>query len=383
MKAKFNLFSSLGVIGGMLVVLVAFLCAIPMDVKSAEKQPLGIGFLYPLTGGASEYGKRFIQSAVMAAEDINAKGGINGIPIEWVIEDTAGDKAQAVTMYKKMAANPRIMAINGPQRTDTSLVVDPLTATYGLASLCLAVTEFPKPLSPFMFHPLSPATWGFKYALAELKKKKGAQTVVIVNSYDSDYPVAMAKGIKAMIPELGLKLVGEATWRTGDVDFSAQLTKIKVLSPDIICSFGHEGELAPFMKQARERGISSQFVMTGITVKLVELSKGAAKGAIEPMMWDPNSARPEVQDFIKRFQNKLGRFPDNYEAAAYDNTLLIANAAQRAGTPWNRVAIRDALEKTTKFTGMCGNYTFNERRYNAEPTFYLYQAVEGKLIPWP
>jgi branched-chain amino acid transport system substrate-binding protein len=352
------------------------------EAKTPKKEPLVMGLLYPLTGGASEYGKRFIQAGIMAAEDINADGGVNGVPMQWIREDTAGDKAQVVAMYKKMAGNPAVGAISGPQRTDTSIVINGLASKYKLPFLSGSVTEWPTEPGPYSFHPLSPANWGFRHALQQLKNKKGCKTVALGYSYDSDYPVFLAKSLKPIIPEVGMELVAEEMWRTGDVDFSAQLTKIRVVEPDIMCLFGHEAEMAYLMRQARDRGINSQFVLTGLTVRMIELSKGAAKGAIEPMPWNPYSERLEVQAFVKRFEEKLGRFPDLYEAATYDVTFLIADAADRAGTNTDRKAIRDALEKTDGFMGMCGTYTFNKRHYNANPTFYLLMAEEKKLVLW-
>jgi branched-chain amino acid transport system substrate-binding protein len=101
------------------------MCAAGAATSSAQVKSYKIGAIFSITGPASWLGEPERNTAVMLTETINQKGGINGVPIELVVEDTVGDETKAVNAVKKLINSDKVIAIIGPSRSGTSMAVIP------------------------------------------------------------------------------------------------------------------------------------------------------------------------------------------------------------------------------------------------------------------
>jgi branched-chain amino acid transport system substrate-binding protein len=130
--------------GKFLVVLVAALSVCLMLVNAYAKEPYKIGALFAVTGAASFLGEPEKNTALMLQEQINKTGGINGHPLEIIIEDTKSDETQAVLSAKKLLENDKVLAIVGPSTTGESMALVPILNTANTPLLsCAAGAPIP------------------------------------------------------------------------------------------------------------------------------------------------------------------------------------------------------------------------------------------------
>jgi branched-chain amino acid transport system substrate-binding protein len=167
-----------------------------------------------------------------------------------------------------------------------------------------------------------------------------------------------------------LEVVATETFAKGDLDFSAQLTKIKSLNPDaVICSALVE-EAANIILQARKLGIPENVHFIGgngfNSQKLADIAGKAADGAISGSPWFLDDPNPRNRKFVAAFKKKYGQDPDQFAAQAYDALNILASALAKVTLTGDlgkdRVALRDALAKVKNFEGVGGRFSFDENR---------------------
>ena len=154
------------------------------------------------------------------------------------------------------------------------------------------------------------------------------------------------------------------TFAKGDVDFKAQLTKIKATHPDAIVLSALLAEGAPIMVQARQLGITVPFIGgNGMnSVKIFSLAQGASNDLYVGSPWSASNDSPENVAFIKAFEAKFKTQPDQFAAQAYDGMHILVQALKTLKLNGNlaaeRAALRDALP-SVKWTGATGAFQFH------------------------
>jgi branched-chain amino acid transport system substrate-binding protein len=183
--------------------------------------------------------------------------------------------------------------------------------------------------------------------------------------------------------ELGGQITAQEMYNSGDVDFSAQLTRVKGLDPqpDVLMILSNPVEAPLIAKQARELGIESQFVGgDGVdSLDLINLGGSAVEGMIySSHFFSSHITNPVAEDFVKRWQEKYGTMPSGWEALGYDTGLLVAEAIKRAGKA-EPDAIRDALLSIDGFQGVTGTYTYVTSRIPSKPVVFV-EVKDGERV---
>jgi branched-chain amino acid transport system substrate-binding protein len=164
----------------------------------------------------------------------------------------------------------------------------------------------------------------------------------------------------------GIKVTDVETFQKGDVDFSAQLTKIKGSKPDAIVACALAQEAANIMIAARRLGIPSSVHFIGgngfNSPQLAKIAGSAAEGAISGAAWFIGSTRPRNVAFVKAFTTHYGHAPDQFAAQAYDGLYILAEAIKNAHTTSDRKAVRDALARIKHYQGATGDFSFTPGR---------------------
>jgi branched-chain amino acid transport system substrate-binding protein len=175
----------------------------------------------------------------------------------------------------------------------------------------------------------------------------------------SDYNKGIAEVFRDEFAKMGGKIVGFETYNTKDTDFSAQLTKIKGASPDVIFLPNYFNEVPLQIQQARKLGIKA--TMLGAdgwdNPELVKLGGAVMDGAYFSNHYSPDIKEASAQAFIAKYKARFGIVPDAAAALTYDSAQLIARAAITAGKA-DPKAIRDALVAITGHAGVTGTLTY-------------------------
>jgi branched-chain amino acid transport system substrate-binding protein len=198
-------------------------------------------------------------------------------------------------------------------------------------------------------------------------KNLNARRAAIIKEVSNDYSVGLAKYFVDAFTQLtgdAKAIVGEANYNTGDQDFTALLTNLKSLYPDVIFAPGNYTESALIIKQARQLGIATPFLGgdTWDVRAFLEVGGDAVEGTVLSTFFAndfPINKTSEV--FLKEFRAKYGKEPAAVSALGFDAYLIILDAIKRVGSA-DPVKIRDAIAQTKDFEGAAGSITINEER---------------------
>jgi branched-chain amino acid transport system substrate-binding protein len=316
----------------------------------------------------------------LAIEELNARGGVLGRPIELITEDDRSVTEEARSAAQKLLQRDRVVALLGEVASSRSLAAAPEAQRAKVPMISPASTN-PKvtEVGDYVFRtcfidPFQGAVMA-RFAVEEL----GARRVAILFDFKQDYSVGLADFFRTTFAELGGEIVADERYTSGDIEFRAQLTTIRAASPDAIFVPGYYTELGLIAKQARELGIGVPLLGGDgwDSEKTLEIGGDAVEGYYFSTHYSADSDRPEVQDFVKRYQAAHGELPDAMGALGYDTARLLADALARAGSTDGQ-KLRDAIAATRDFEGVTGRISLDERR-NARKDAVVLKIEDGRF----
>ena len=343
-------------------------------------EPIYIGLSLPLTGANEGYGQAMKHGVELAAQEINAAGGINGRQLAFVVEDSQSDSMFAQKIALKLTKNEKVVAEIGDFTSSCCLSAQPV---YRKAKMVQ--------LSPSSSHPAfppgSPYSFGIHGTQAEqgpvmahlavttLKKKRLA-----ILSLNTDWGVVAKKYFADAAVQLGAEIVAEATCLQGATDFAATLQTLRAAQPDLLYLGLLYQEAALVLQQIQASGWRYVVVMGSralTTPELLELAGSAAEGLYLSATFLPANPAPEVQEFVRRYQAQFNTLPSQYAALGYDALNMLAVAIRTAGP--ERQAIRDALAAIRDFHGVTGTISFTETGGVTKKHLFV-QVRQGKFV---
>jgi branched-chain amino acid transport system substrate-binding protein len=175
----------------------------------------------------------------------------------------------------------------------------------------------------------------------------------------SEYNKGIAEFFQKFFEQAGGQVVAFESYTKGDVDFSAQLTKIKGANPQVLFLPNYYNEVPLQVQQARRLGLACPIIGSDSwgSEELLKLGGADLNGAFFSTHYAPDIATEKARKFIKDYQEKYGKTPDDVAALTYDAGSLILAALARAGAP-DRQKLRDALATITEFEGVTGKMAF-------------------------
>ena len=220
-------------------------------------------------------------------------------------------------------------------------------------------------IGDFIFRDSRPEAAVIPNTIKVTKAGLGYKKVAVLYGDDDAFTKSGYDVFKAALDAEGIEILTTETFKKGDTDFSAQLTKIKALNPEAIVVSALAEEAAGIMSQGRQLGIPDSVHFIGgngfNSPKLAQLAGAAAEGAISGAAWFINSNAPGNQDFVKAYNAKYGANPDQFAAQAYAAVYIMAGAIQRAGKAEGQ-AIRDALAQVKDADTVLGKFSFAASR---------------------
>lgn len=319
-----------------------------------------IGVISYLSGAGAAYGEAITQGLKLAQKEINEKGEVY---IDLVIEDSAGEAEQAVSVGQKLMADDSILAIIGPTLSTEFFAVAPEADLNGITIMGTSTTADGIPeIGDYVFRNSIPEAIAIPAAIEKAVKRTGAKKVAMIYGNDDAFTKAGFEVMKRTAEEMGLEITTIETYQKGQSDYKAQLTNIKNTNPDLVLASCLYNEGAVILDQARKMGITVPFVGgNGFnSPQVIEIAGDAANGLIVGTPYFGDSQDPKIVEFNKKYEAEYGKKPDQFAAQAYDALYIYADALKRAGSGEDRDAFRDALAATKDFEGILGFYSFNE-----------------------
>jgi branched-chain amino acid transport system substrate-binding protein len=366
-------------------ILVLLLCMglvfVPACVNKDAGNKIRIGVYMPLTGGTATFGISSTNAFKMAADEVNAAGGINGKQVELVIQDTRSESQEAATVVTRLVTQDRVVALLGEVASSRSIAAAPIAQSNKVPLLTPSSTnpEVTKK-GDFIFRTcfIDPVQ-GQAIATFAAKKLNAKRAALLIDK-KNDYSVGLAKFIGETFKSLGGEIVVEQAYQEGDSDFNGQLTAIKGTNPDVIFVPGYYTEVGLIAQQARKQGINVPLVGGDgwDSERLYDIGKEALANCYFSNHYSVDDPDEKVQKFVKDYKTKYGSAPDALAATAYDAARIMFDAIKRAGST-DGTAIRDALAKTKDFPGVTGVVTINAERNAVKPIVMIKIEQGGKF----
>ena len=338
--------------------------------------PIVLGKLAALTGSGATWGEHYQNISILAVEEINAKGGLLGRPVELVIYDTKGRPEDTVNAARRMIEKDKVVAIAGTNYSGLQIAIRPLSERAQVPILATsatnpAVTVDAKTGKPYpysfriCFTDPYQGTIMAEFAYRKLKLAKAA----IFHDVGSDYAEGMKQFFVERYAKLGGKVAGTYGYRDGDVDFRAQITNAKVSGAQVVILPGLYKEMALIIKQAAEMGWNPVFIGgDGYSPAMYEIAGAAMEGTywVSNVDWDD----PNLVPFAKAYEKRWGKYPVEMGAAvySYEATMALLDAAKRAaaanggkvtGALIAREVVKTKNLKMPDFTYTCDPATHN------------------------
>lgn len=330
-------------------------------VSSGAKNAAKIGFTAALTGGAAAYGKSEEEGVRLAVEEINKKGDF---PIDLLVEDTKAVPADSMNATKKLIQE-KVSLIIGPMTSNEAKAAGPIIQNAKVPSLEISVTaENITDIGDCIFRNSVPESKNIPQTVKKTHKLLGYKTAAILYAHDNEQHVTAQKYFQKTMEEEGVQVIDVETFGSKDSEYSAQLTNIQHKAPDVIvvCSYYQEG--SRILKKMREMGMDQPVLGDNgfVSPELGKMAGAAADNVYVSSMWSADRKDEKVQKFVKSYTKAYGRAPDQFAASAYDGVYMAMDAMQRAGTTTDHKKIRDALAQMKDFKGVCGTFSFDEKR---------------------
>jgi branched-chain amino acid transport system substrate-binding protein len=329
-----------------------------------------IGVFMSTTGTTANFGISSVNGIRMAADEINAAGGINGKPVELLVQDDRSDASEAATIVTKFVTQDMVNAVIGEVASSRSIAAAPIAQNAKIPMLTPSSTnpEVTKK-GDFIFRScfIDPYQGA---AIAQFAAKSlGAKTAAIMVDRKNDYSTGLEKVISEIFTRFGGKIVATQSYQEGDQDFNAQLTSLKGSNPEVIFVPGYYNDVGLIAKQARDKGITVPLIGGDgwDSEQLYKIGGSALNGSYFTNHYSPFDTAPNVVKFVTDYKAKYnGSTPDALAATAYDAANIMFDAIKRSKS-LSGPDIRDALAATKAFPGVTGTVTFNEQRDAVKP----------------
>jgi branched-chain amino acid transport system substrate-binding protein len=347
---------------------------------------LKVAILAPLSGPVPTFGVSTRDGALLAIKEWNAKGGVLGMKIVPIVEDSQCTPDPAVNAANKVIEQDKVSYIIGEVCSKASIPVSEIANAKKVVQISPTSTNTGVTVDnngktkEFIYRAcfIDPfqGQVGAKFALLNLK----AKTAFIMVDQSNDYVKGLAQAFDENFTKGGGKIVGTENYTGTDTDFSAILSKIAAAKPDMVYLPDYYNVVNLATKQAKEKGINVPF-MGGDGWDSPDLDLKSAAGGFFTNHYSPEDPRPEVQNFLKAYgtdyQDDKGaaKVPDALAALAYDATNLLLTAIQNAGAD-DTTKVTAALN-SINFQGVSGNITFDASHNPIKSATILAVKPEG------
>ncbi|MDR0383669.1 MAG: ABC transporter substrate-binding protein [Spirochaetaceae bacterium] len=358
--------------------MAALACILLAGCKSGS-DTIKIGGVFPLSGNVAVYGVEARNGVELAIEEINAAGGVNGKKFELISEDDEGKPDISVNAYNKLTARDNVKIVIGSLTSGCTIAITSKAQAQGVVLVAPAATaEDVTSAGDFIFRAcfIDPfqGTVGGLFAANDL----GTSRAAVLYDNGNDYSVGLKDNFVLAFQMRGGEIVANESYTTGDVDFNAQITKIKAASPDIVYLPDYYNTVSLVAKQLRAQGVDTPIVGADGWDGLTENAGDEVLNGYYSNHYASDSTDSKVQNFVAAYNAKFGSIPVSFAALGYDSMYLIKDAIVAAGSD-DPAKVKDALAAING-SYVTGNLSF-DAKHNPVKSAVIVEIVkqDGKL----
>lgn len=357
------------------------------DASSASAGEIKVGVLVPLSGQVSTFGVSTRDGILLAVNQWNEKGGVNGMKIVPIIEDGQCTPDPAVNAANKVIDQDGVHYILGEVCSKAVIPVSEIASAKGVLMITPTgtadvITVNPDGTAkPYVYRACFNDSFQGAVGAAFAFDNLGAKKAFLMTDQANDYVKGLSETFKATWLEKGGEIVGEASYTSKDTDFSAIIAQIKDANPDVVYLPDYYNIVNLVMKQAKEAGLNIPFV-GGDGWDSSDLDLAAADGGYFTNHYSPDIQSPEVTKFLAdygaAYKDDTGnpKVPDALAALGYDGANMLFTAIQTAGVD-DVDKVAEALDNI-ELVGVSGTITIDEF-HNPVKDLTILAVKDGKV----
>jgi branched-chain amino acid transport system substrate-binding protein len=299
-----------------------------------KSQVIRLGFAAPLTGPQAHYGEEMQEGVILAVEEINAAHlhlAGRDVHFELLSEDDQADPKTATAVAQKLV-DAGIAGMIGHFNSGTSIPASAIYARAGIPEIAMATAAaYTAQGFPTTFRAMTSDTQQGRVAGRFAVERLGAHRVAIIDDRTA-YGQGLADEFQKVVRAAGGEVVKREFTNDKATDFTAILTNIKSLEPDLIYFGGADAQAGPMARQLRQLGIRGRF-MGGEMLKsptFIRLAGAASEGTIASLAGLPIEQMPGGSDYMQRYEARFGHPVELYSPYAYDATRVMVAAMEAA-----------------------------------------------------
>lgn len=342
----------------MVVTLMVSGCGKPATVSNDKKtapNPIKVGLIVPLTGGAADTGIPVKQAAELAVKEFNQKGGLNGRMVELIGMDDENNPDKGVNLVQKMIQNDKVCAIIGPAGTAVALATEKVTQEAKIPQIVSGAQDprIMDPIHPYTFRTTETFVDDAKKIVQFLKAQGYKKPALLHDSQASG--LGGKAVILPLLEQAGMPAITVVSHDVGVKDLTAQVLSLQKAKPDVIITWNLGAEAALFAKTLKQVGWDIQIVgHRGLAHPiLIKLGGSAVEGWILSDAIDDTKAN--TKEFLDKFEKEYKVRPNQnaFASLGWDATQVFLKALVTANSD-DPAKLRDAIEGIKNFEPVAG-----------------------------
>ena len=347
------------------------------------KAPYVIGAVLSLSGPVAANGVPTREGILLAVEQINAAGGIDGHPVQVLFEDDQSKPDQAVILANKLITQDRVLMLLGASFGSTTnaiaAVVDKLKIPHLSAT---AWTKADLRLVPQTFYFLVDFETVMDQMLGYITKDLGVKRVGMLR-LTREYGQIASESLAKLKAKHGVEVVREERGNDPDTDFTPQLTNIRAAKPEAMISWFANPAGAISIKNMRQLGMSMPVLgpVSMATRPMITAGGAAAEGTVLQSFIAPDDPLPRQKAFVDAFNKKHGKLPEVFESVGFDMAQVGFMALKKVGGERPDPArLRDEIERT-RYDGVALILRYSPTVHEPDAESILFTKVQkGRFV---
>jgi branched-chain amino acid transport system substrate-binding protein len=356
------------------------LCCITLLLNGCDREPVRIGFVGGMSGRVADLGVGGRNGALLAVEERNALGGINGRPVELIIRDDEQNAETAAKVTHELVKR-NVEAIIGPMTSSMALAVVPIVNTAKMTTVSPTVTTSElSGLDDYFLRVLPDThTYAPKSARFHFEKSVLRRAAIIYDSGNISYTLSWLTGFRKTFEALGGRIVAVNSFKSReDVAFAPIVRDLLRHKPDLVVLVCSAVDAALLCQQIRKLDprVTISVSEWGSTERFIELGGAAVEGVYFAQFLDHGNTTPRYRSFLTSYRKRFGQDPGFSGLAGYDaaTVVLDALAARKKGS-----SLKSVILATGAYQGVQRKVVLN-RFGDTDSTTFITVVRNGRFV---
>lgn len=360
--------------------------------EGASSDPIKVGAILAVTGGASFLGAPEAKTLEMMVEEINSSGGVLGRQVELIIKDSAASAEKALSFAKQLIEEERVLAIIGPSTSGETMQIKELCQKAEMILLsCAAAEAIVEPQAAYVFKTPQKDSYAAK-KIFETMNDLGISKIGVVAA-NTGFGNAGSAQLAKYAPEYGIEIAISESYDASATDLTAVLTKLKGKGVEAVVNWSIVPAQSIVAKNMRQLGMDEPlFQSHGFgNIKYVEAAGEAANGIIFPAgrlliaekLPDDHPQKDILVEYKTKYESEYNENASTFGGHAYDAMLILMTAVKNAGTT-EKEEVRSAIEQIKDLPGTGGMFTITPQDHNGlgMDSFSMITVENGEFVPY-